>query len=55
MAVGIEACFHEERLSDDGAATEAYHEEMWKSFTLILLFFLQALGGNRRDVLMWTK
>ena len=39
MAVGIEACFHEERMSDDGDAVEAYHEEMWKSFRLILLLF----------------
>ena len=41
MAVGIEACFHEERISDDGAMAEAYHEEMWKLFTLnLLLFFI---------------
>ena len=46
MVVGIEACFHEERMSDDGSTTEADHEEMWKSH-LILLLFLQAIGGSQ--------
>ena len=39
MAVGIEACFHEERISEDGATDEAYHEEMWKLFTLNCCFY----------------
>ena len=34
MVAGIVIYFHEERMSDDGAAVEAYHED---------------LGGNRRD------
>ena len=44
MVVGIEACFHEESISEDGATAEAYHEEIWKSFTLnFLLFFYRPL------------
>ena len=39
MAVGIEACFHKERIGEDGATAEAYHEEMWKLFTLNFLLF----------------
>ena len=44
MTVGIEACFHEERMSDDGVVAKAYHEERWKSFRLILLFFYRPLA-----------
>ena len=42
MAMGIKAYFHEERMSDDGAGGEAYHEDMRKQSRLILLF-LQTL------------
>ena len=37
MAAGIEAYFHEKRMSDDGVGDEANHEEMRKYSTFILL------------------
>ena len=36
-------------MSDDGIGAKAYHEEMRKHSRLILLLFVQDLGGNRRD------
>mgnify|MGYP007109621675 FL=1 len=49
MTVEIEAYCHDERMSDDGGEAEAYHEGRRKHSTLILLLFVQEIGGNRRD------
>ena len=49
MTVEIEAYSHDERMSDDGGEAEADHEGRWKHSTLILLLFVQEIGGNRRD------
>ena len=49
MTVGIEAYCHDERMSDDGVGAEEDLKRMRKHSRLILLLFVQELGGNRRD------
>ena len=45
----VEAYRYHERMSDDGGEDEADHEERRKHCGLILLWFVQEFGGNRRD------
>ena len=46
MTVEIEAYCHDERMSDDGGKAEADHAGRRKHSTIILLLFVQEIGGN---------
>ena len=49
MIVGIEAYFHDERMSDDGVEAKLDHDGRRRHSRLILLLFVQEFCANERD------